>query len=82
MEESSKNVRIYIIGALKEDKSRLEQEGRAGNTGKNIDQEWTKDVGPPYKELTENRTHRKLKKKLTTKFIPVKFEKIKDKENI
>lgn len=80
MEESSKNVRIYIIGALKEDKSRLEQEGRAGNTGRNIDQEWTKNVGPQYKELTENRTHRKLKKKLTTEFI--RFEKIKDKENI
>lgn len=39
---------------------------------------------PNFKELTDSRTHRKhqKKKKLTTRFITVKFKNIRDKENI
>lgn len=39
MEESGKNVKIYIIEVLEGDKSRWEQEGRAGTIGRNNDRE-------------------------------------------
>lgn len=82
MEESSKNVKIYITVAPEGDKSWLEWKGRAGNIGINNDREWKicktsnlKNSKRP--ELTES-----TRKKLTTKFIMVKFEHIKVKESI
>lgn len=58
MEESSKNVKIYITEAIQGDKSRLGWEGRAGNMEEIITKnEKTKD--PKFKGLTETRTHRK-----------------------
>lgn len=39
MDESSKNIEIYITEALEGDKSRLAWEGKVGNIGRNNDQE-------------------------------------------
>lgn len=39
MEESNKNVKIYVIEAIVGDKSRLEQEGMAETIRRNNDQE-------------------------------------------